>query len=67
MNIYGIILLIALGEFFLLAMIMSSFTKALNKKDKLEKENELLRSSVGDLRLEKAIDDMKKNPYYASL
>jgi hypothetical protein len=53
MNIYGIILLIALGEFFILVLLMSKFTSVLNNKDDIEKENEKLRSVVEDLRLEK--------------
>ncbi|MCF8494947.1 MAG: hypothetical protein K9G65_06135 [Rickettsiaceae bacterium] len=67
MNIYGMILLIALGEFFILVLLMSKFTSVLNNKDDIEKENEKLRSVVEDLRLEKFIDDIERNPYYSSL
>jgi hypothetical protein len=46
---------------------MSKFTSVLNNKDDIEKENEKLRSVVEDLRLEKFIDDIERNPYYSSL
>lgn len=67
MNIYGIILLIAIAEFIILVMVLSNFLKKLQSLDAIELENQKLRATIGELRLSKALSNIRKNPYFSSL